>query len=150
MGPDMISGKVLKNCAKSLSIPLSILFYNFYYSSKLPKDLKMANVVPVHKKGSKSDVENYRPISLTSLVSKILEQIIRDELMLRCNIHVDQRQHGFMQGKSCGTQLVGFCDSIALSLNENIRSDIVYFDFAKAFDSVRHDFILDKLKRHFF
>ena len=72
------------------------------------------------------------PISLTSLVSKILEQRIRDEFMLRCHILDDHRQHGFMQGKSCGTQLVGFSDSIALSLNENIRSDIVYFYFAKA------------------
>ncbi|MCP4493849.1 MAG: hypothetical protein GY820_42090 [Gammaproteobacteria bacterium] len=63
MGPDKIHGKVLKNCARSLSIPLSILFKISYYSGILPTDWKLAHIVPVHKKGSKSEVENYRPIS---------------------------------------------------------------------------------------
>ena len=149
MGPDGLSGKVLKCCAKSLSVPLSLIFRKSYYSSSLPKEWKMANVVPVHKKGSKSDVENYRPISLTSIVVKTLERIVRDELMIRCNILIDQRQHGFLFGKSCGTQLIGFCDSLALSLNNKIRTDVIYFDFAKAFDSVKHDIILYKLKHQF-
>ena len=80
---------------------------------------------------------------------KTFERIIRDELMLRSNRHLDQRQHGFLPSKSCCTQLVGFCDSLNLSLNKNIRSDVIYFDFAKAFDSVNHDLILHKLKSQF-
>ena len=75
-----------------------------------------------------------------------MERIIRDELMLKCGHLIDDRQHGFLKGKSCTTQLVDFCDSLALSLNDNIRSDVIYFDFAKAFDSVNHDIILNKLK----
>ncbi len=146
MGPDNIHGKVLKSCARALSIPLSILFKKCYYSSSLPSDWKMAHVVPVHKKGSKSEVQNYRPISLTSLVVKVLERMVRDELMSRCNHMLDPRQHGFLPNKSCTTQLVEFCDSLSLSLNKNIRSDVIYFDFAKAFDSVNHDIILLKLK----
>ena len=51
-----------------------------------------------------------------------------------------------MKNKSCITQLTDFCDSLALSLNNNIRSDVIYFDFAKAFDYVNHDIILKKLK----
>ena len=149
MGPDGIHGKMLKNCSKGLAGPLSKLFQICYYNCKLPSDWKSAHVVPVHKKGSKTDVENYRPISLTSLVVKTLERIIRDEIMLRCHNHIDQRQHGFLLGKSCGTQLLGFCDSLALSLNQNIRTDVIYFDFAKAFDSVSHDIILNKLKYQF-
>ena len=82
-------------------------------------------------------------------MGKILERIIRDELMARCNHLIDQRQHGFLTGKSCGTQLIGFCDSLAISLNNKIRTDVIYFDFAKAFDSVRHDIILHKLKFQF-
>ena len=149
MGPDGIHGKMLKNCSNTLAVPFSILFKISYYSSKLPKDWKSANIVPVHKKGSKADVENYRPISLTSIVAKTLERIIRDELMLRCYEHIDQCQHGFLLGKSCGTQLLNFCDSLTLSLNQNTRSDVKYFDFAKAFDSVNHDIILKKLKHNF-
>ena len=75
---DGIHGNMLKNCSKSLSVPLSILFQISYYNSRLPKDWKSANAVPVHKKGSKADVENYPPISMTSIVAKTLEHIIRD------------------------------------------------------------------------
>ena len=149
MGPDNIHGKVLKNCSRTLAPALSILYKMSYSSGLLPSEWKLANVVPVHKKGSKTDVQNYRPISLTSLVVKVMERIIRDELMLKCGDLIDHRQHGFLPEKSCCTQLTQFCDSLSLSLNKNIKSDIVYFDFAKAFDSVNHDLILHKLKHTF-
>ena len=148
-GPDKIHGKVLKVCSHSLAKPLAILFSKSYSSGTLPSEWKLAHVVPVHKKGSKADVENYRPISLTSLVVKVMERIVRDDLMARCNHLVDTRQHGFLPHKSCSTQLTQFCDSLALSLNRNIRADVVYFDFAKAFDSVNHDLILYKLRHSF-
>ncbi len=108
----------------------------------------MANVVPVHKKGSKADVENYRPISLTCLVAKIFERIIKDELLLRINHQLDQRQHGFLNNKSCTTNMIDFSENLALSINDchSMSTDIVYFDFSKAFDSVHHDIILYKLK----
>ena len=146
MGPDGIHGLVLKKCSSTLANPLSTLFKISYYSSKIPDDWKTANVVPIHKKGSKENVENYRPISLTSLVMKIFEKIIRDDIYHRCKDKIDSRQHGFLPGKSCGTQLLEFCDSLSLSLNNNIRSDVIYFDFAKAFDSVSHDIIIHIMK----
>ena len=149
MGPDGIHGLVLKNCSSTLANPLSILFKTSYYSSKLPDDWKTANVVPIHKKGAKENVENYRPISLTSLVMKVFEKIVRDDIYRRCKNKIDGRQHGFLPGKSCGTQLLDFCDSLNVSLNKNIKSDVIYFDFAKAFDSVSHDIILQKLQTQF-
>ena len=109
----------------------------------------MGHVVPIFKKGDKHEVSNYRPISLTSLVMKTFERIIKDEILNRVNGHIDDRQHGFLAKKSCSTNLVGLCDSLALSLNENICTDVIYFDFAKAFDSVNHDIILHKLKNKF-
>jgi len=149
MGPDKIHGEVLKKCAHTLAPALEILFTKCYVSGNLPSNWKCMIVVPVHKKGSKNDVKNYRPISLTSLVVKVMERIIRDELLGRCNELIDPRQHGFLPNKSCTTQMVEFCDSLFLSLNRNIRSDVVYFDFAKAFDSVNHDLILYKLKYYY-
>ena len=149
MGPDKIHGLVLKICAQTLCKPLSTLFKNSYFNGAIPAEWKLALVVPVHKKGPKANVENYRPISLTCIVMKIMERIVRDELMTRCGHLIDPRQHGFLKNKSCTTQLTVFCDSLALSLNNNIRSDVIYFDFAKAFDSVNHDLILMKLKSLF-
>ncbi len=106
----------------------------------------MANVVPIFKKGSKSDVENYRPISLTCLVMKVFERIIKEKLLSITNDLLDPRQHGFLAHKSCTTNMVNFCDSLAISLNDNIVNHVIYFDFAKAFDSVNHDILLNKLK----
>ena len=78
---------------------------------------------------------------------KTFERIIKDELLKHTHSFIDNGQHGFLAKKSCATNLVGLCDSLALSLiNENIRTDVIYFDFAKAFDSVNHDIILYKLK----
>ena len=148
-GADNIHGKILKHCSASLSKPLALIYATCYSTGCIPADWKMANVVPVHKKGSKAEVTNYRPISLTSIVMKIFERIIRDDLISRCHHLIDSRQHGFMLEKPCTTQLVNFCDSLALSLNENIRTDVVYFDFQKAFDSVNHDIILNKLKHQY-
>ena len=148
-GPDGIHGKVLKNCRLGLAYPLSLLFKTSYNIGQIPYDWKMANVVPLHKKGPKESVENYRPISLTSLVMKVFEKIIRDELLKKCEHKLNNNQHGFMPKKSCTTQMVHFTESLSLSLNDNIMTDVVYFDFAKAFDSVNHDIILKKLKERF-
>ena len=61
-GPDGIHGKIFKNCSESLAYPLSLIFKISYNTGSLPKEWKLANVVPIHKKGSKDDIKNYRPI----------------------------------------------------------------------------------------
>ena len=149
-GPDGIHGKVLKSCAGSLAYPLSLLFRLSYNTGHIPAEWKMANIVPVHlKKGAKDSVENYRPISLTSLVTKIFEKVIRDELLAKCENKLNEFQHGFLPSKSCTTKMIPFADSLSISLNDRVRCDVVYFDFSKAFDSVNHDIILWKLKHQF-
>ena len=147
-GPDEIHGKILKKCASSLAFPLSCLFKLSYNSGLLPSEWKLAHVVPVHKKGSKDNIENYRPISLTSLIMKTFERIIKQELLAKTEHLLDERQHGFLNGKSCTTNMANFTDKVALSLNDCTTAsvDIIYFDFSKAFDSVNHDLVLSKLK----
>ena len=80
---------------------------------------------------------------------KVFERCIRDELLSSCHESIHPSQHGFLPNKSCTTQLIPFVDDLALGLNNNKNIDIVYFDFAKAFDSVNHDIILEKLKVNF-
>ena len=108
---------------------------------------KLTNVVLIYKKGDKCDVSNYRPISLTSLVVKIMEICIRDELYERCRHLIHEKQHGFLPGKSCATQMIPFMNDLTQSLNSRNDVDVIYFDFAKAYDSVNHDIILEKLKQ---
>ena len=95
-GPDGIHGKVLKNCAQSIAYPLYLIFNESFHSGYIPSEWKLGNVVPVFKKGDKSLVENYSPISLTSLIMKTFEKCIRKELMVVCNHLIDNSQHGFL------------------------------------------------------
>ena len=148
-GPDAISGAVLKNCSETLAYPLSILFNLSYNTGYIPQEWKLANVVPVHKKDDKNKVINYRPISLTSLVMKVFERILYDELLTRTIDKIDKRQHGFLRNRSCNSNLLLFTESIVRALHEKIGTDIIYFDFAKAFDTVSHDLILKKLKTQY-
>ena len=145
-GPDAINGAVLKNCSKSLSYLLYKLFNLVYNTGYIPSEWKLANVVPIHQKDDKNKVVNYRPISLTSLVRKAFERILYDELLARTQEKIVPRQHGFLKNKSCNTNLLTFIESIARSLAEKTGTDVIYFDFAKAFDTVSHDIILQKLK----
>ena len=118
------------------------MFNISFVTGIIPDDWKLASVVPIHKKDEKGSVENYRPISLTSLIMKIFEKCIRQELSNACDELLDPRQHGFINAKSCTMQMVPFTYDLALTLNNKAKCDVIYFDFAKAFDSVSHDLIL--------
>ena len=148
-GPDGIHGKILKNCAISIAYPLSIIFNTSFNTGTIPNEWKLAHVVPVHKKGTKSSVENYRPISLTCLTMKIFEKLVRNKIMAICEQKINRKQHGFLPAKSCTTQMIPFFDSLVLTINDMSSTDVIYFDFAKAFDSVSHDITLHKRKYQF-
>ena len=88
------------------------------HTRSLPKEWKLTNVVPIHKKGGKDDIKNYRPISLTCLVMKLFERILEEELLLRISHLLDSRQHGFLNLKSCSTNMISFTDNVVLSIND--------------------------------
>ena len=104
-GPDNIGGLIIKNCALSIALPLSILFNISFRTGSMPTQWKIANTVPVHKKGNNSSVQNYRPISLTSVISKIYETFIRDEILIHSRDLLHDNQHDFLtdlvQHNSC-------------------------------------------------
>ena len=147
-GPDGIENIVLLEACEELSVPLMILFKKSLQTSVVPHDWRIANVTPVHKGGNKKLVNNYRPISLTSTVSKILESIIRSNVMshLLSNDLILSSQHGFMTKKSCLTNLLHCMEEVTTILDEGHSVDILYLDFAKAFDKVQHQRLLAKMK----
>ena len=107
-GPDGIHPKVLKETAAQLCVPLTILFNRSLDEELLPEDWKRANVIPIFKKGEISDPGNYRPISLTSTMCKVLESIIRESIIehMTSNNLISNTQHGFLPKRSCVTQLL--------------------------------------------
>ena len=149
-GPDGIHGCVLKYCSRSLCRPLSIIFKLSYNTGVIPFEWKSANIVPVHKKGEKDLVSNYRPISLICLSAKIIENIIHEEILIKTRDLINAEQHGFLSGKSCTTNLLTLSDNVASCLYNDTCIDIIYLDFAKAFDTVNHDLLLLKLINEFY
>ena len=134
----------LKETAQQLCAPLCILLCIFY----LAKHWKEEFVTPIHKKGDRSCVRNYRPISLTSPIVKILESIIKDSIQehLISNNLILPNQHGFTAGRSCATQLLTAINYWTKTLEDGHSADVLYFDFAKAFDSVPHNRLIAKLQ----
>ena len=144
--PDNIHGIIFKTCSNSLARPLSILFKLIYNTGILPIEWKRANVVPVFKKGEKGNVENYRPISLTCISAKVMERIMYDELFCRTHQLIDSRQNGFLKNNSCAMNMTRLIESVSATLLQDLPTDIIYFNFAKAFGTINHDLILNKLK----
>ena len=118
----------------------------------MPSDFKRANITPIFKKGSLSSPGNYRPVSITSVPCKILESIIRDEMLehLERNKLLSDDQHGFTKNKSCLTNLLETLEDITSCLDNGEGVDIVFLDYRKAFDSVPHKRLVHKIARYGF
>ncbi|KAK4825502.1 hypothetical protein QYF61_000015 [Mycteria americana] len=157
---DRTRGNGLKLCqGKGLShhprrIPhiqkYSIIYQQSWLTGEVPADWRLANVTPIFKKGRKEDPGNYRPVSLTSVPGKLMEQIILSAITrhVENNQGIRPSQHGFRKGRSCLTNLISFYDKVTRLVDEGKSVDVVYLDFSKAFDTVSHGILLEKLAAH--
>ncbi|KAK8747748.1 hypothetical protein OTU49_016574, partial [Cherax quadricarinatus] len=149
MGPDNISPWVLREGAEMLCVPLTTIFNTSLETGQLPEKWKTANVVPMFKKGNRNEALNYRPVSLTCIVCKVMEKIIRRRVVehLERNKIINENQHGFMEGKSCITNLLEFYDKVTEVRHEREGwVDCVFLDCRKAFDTVPHKRLVQKLE----
>jgi hypothetical protein len=108
------------------------------------------SVMPIYKKGPKSEPGNYRPVSLTSVTCRLMEGILKDQIVKHLERQglIRAMQHGFMRGRSCTTNLLSFFEKITSELDSGKVIDVIYLDFAKAFDTVPHKRLKKKLKAH--
>ncbi|RYE05026.1 MAG: hypothetical protein EOP33_07750, partial [Rickettsiaceae bacterium] len=144
IGPDGIHPLVLKNCASSLSDPLSIIFNESLRLGRFPNQWKSYSVRPIFKKGARSDVENYRCIAKLPTVAKFFERIITLKLKNIIGHHIIPQQHGFMENRSTATSLMEFIHFVKKNKGQ---VDVLYTDFRKAFDKVNHRILLEKLRK---
>ena len=147
-GPDGITVTLLQGVSNSISVPLACLFRKSMQEGIVPQDWKDAIVVPIFKKGVKSKPSNYRPVSLTSVVCKLMERIVKDVIqdhLLKNNL-LHNSQHGFLPHKSCTSNLLEFLEVITQEIYKGTPVDVLYLDFSKAFDKVPHQRLLLKIE----
>ena len=146
-GPDQLHPRVLHELAHQLAAPITTLYRKSIATGEVPSQWKIATVTPVFKKGDKANPANYRPVSLTSIVCKLLERIICEDVLkhLEANNLICDQQHGFIRGKSTITNLLEALDVWTEALSHNLPVDVVFLDYAKAFDMVPHERLLAQI-----
>jgi hypothetical protein len=149
-GPDQIHPKVLYELADVIDAPLTRIFNSSFESGTVPKDWRIGQITALFKKGSKTLPSNYRPVSLTSVICKTMEKLIRKRIVDHMNEHelFSPRQFGFMSGRSTTLQLLRVMDHWTEILDNGGVINTIYMDFMKAFDKVPHRRLLSKLKSY--
>ncbi len=145
-GPDGIPARLLKETASVISPSLCKLYNKSLELGIFPQEWKIANIVPIYKKGEREHTENYRPISLLPIVSKVLERCVFSNIKDHLFQLIQKLQHGFISGKSCVTNLLEVLDYIGSELDNGGQIDAIYLDLSKAFDKVNHSRLHQKLR----
>ena len=147
-GPDGFNAKFLKQCKNELAEPLKLIAKKSLASGVIPPTLKEGIVTPIHKGGNKGLAKNYRPVVLTSHIIKIIERVVRKQLIehLEKTEAFNEGQHGFRKGRSCLSQLLAHQEALLEAISEGNNVDVIYLDFAKAFDKVDHGLLLHKVR----
>lgn len=146
-GFDEINTKIIKACTDVLAHILTHLINLSFSTGVFPEILKLSIVKPILKKGKKDDVANYRPITLISILSKVLEKCMYKRLLDFCNKYqiIKNEQYGFQKHKSTSLAIFSLIKIILTNLNKNNLTSTLFFDLSKAFDFVSHDRLLQKL-----
>ena len=151
-GLDGLSAKFLKISTDIIAEPLTKIFNLSISTGIFPENFKKAKVIPGFKKGEKSDKSNYRPISVLSLLSKIIEKHVAQQLKSYLNMYdlLYERQSGFRSGHSCETALTAIIDDWISAIDKNEIVGTLLLDLSKAFDLVNHKILLEKLSHYQF
>ena len=151
-GPDGYTPYFLKNILAHVAAPLCKVYNESLIEGKVPSDWKIAHIVPIYKKGDAQLASNYRPVSLTSVICKILERIIREQILNYAFEHnlFPKDQHGFLPKRSTVTNMLECLEKWTSNFDQGFQTDVIYLDYSKCFDTVVHSKLLYKLSHYGF
>ena len=146
---DGISYKTIKSCNSVMASKLSHLFQKSMDTGLIPDSWRNVIVTPIYKSGDKQSLSNYRPITISSCILRLMERVIADELLqfLITNNILSNTQHGFIKGRSVESAGVCFYDYVTRQLDTGMCVDTIFLDYSRAFDSVPHQLLLEKLRQ---
>ena len=145
-GTDGIPPMFLKNCALELATPLACLFNRSLRERIFPSAWKIASFVPIHKSGNVNRVTNYRGVSILCCISKVFEKLMHRVLYTIASPLIADSQHGFMKCRSTTTNLMCYVTALSRAMEMRRQTDAIYIDFAKAFDTVPHNLVVEKFR----
>ena len=148
IGNDNLSSTLLKKLQNAIAMPLSLLVNRSITEGVFPDYLKIAKVIPIFKSGEIDNIENYRPISVLPAISKIFEKVIYNRLFtfLEKNQILHENQYGFRPNRSTIDAIIHFSETIQESMDNNQYSLGLFFDLSKAFDTLDHHILKQKLE----
>jgi len=148
--PDGYCPFLLTKLLPSISGPLSIIYQSFMSAGNIPDSWKISIITPLFKKGAASDPNNYRPVAITSIFSKLMERVIVSQTSnhLKELGLISKEQHGFLKARSTSTNLIESVSDWTVNFSSHSATDVAYIDFARAFDKVCHRKLIHKLKSY--
>lgn len=146
-GPDDLPAGMLKDCADYIAVPLRYIVNLSLKTSIVPSAWKEAKIIPIYKSGASSLVENYRPISVLPILSKVLEKAVHTQLstFLETNKLLNDSQFGYRENRSTDLASALLIDNIRRNGDSGLLTGTLFLDLRKAFDTINHDLIIKKL-----
>ena len=141
---------MLKICGDSICLPLEMIFKQALLTGMFPSEWKKGNIFPIHKKGDKQNIKNYRPVSLLPICGKTFERFILNEMFIyfSANKLISKNQSGFRPGDSCINQLLSVTQKIFTFFDNGLKVRSVFLGISKGFDKVWHEGLIFKLKQN--